>query len=177
MRRVSGQPFLQQLDALADQLDGEIAHAGEIAARPRPALRKLSGDRIAAEAEHHRLRRLRLKHRERHEFLRDDHFGISRERRARHRTHIVESARPEDAQLEVAAFNPAELAQANAQRFKIRRWLVRPPYAKPCNTSNAARLLCARSQRPGGDHATDERDEITTPHGWPPGSEYAILLL
>jgi hypothetical protein len=60
------------------------------------------------------LRRLRLQHGDRHEFLRDDDLGIGRDRRARRRPHVVETRGPEGAELQVAAFDPAELAQAHA---------------------------------------------------------------
>src|SRR6185503_16590016 len=48
---------------------------------------------------------------------------------------------PEGAEFQVAAFDPAEFAQARAQRFKIRRRLARLPYAQPRNIANAIWLL------------------------------------
>ena len=83
--------------------------------------------------------------------------------------HVVKAGGPEGAELQVAAFDPAELAQAGAQGFKIRRWLIRLPYAQPCDVSDLARLLGPRGKRPGckrigRGRAAEQRDDIATPH-------------
>jgi hypothetical protein len=49
------QPFLEQLNAFAHKLNGQIAHAGKIAGWSRPTLDEFTIDRITAEAEDHRL--------------------------------------------------------------------------------------------------------------------------
>src|SRR5437764_3863778 len=113
------QPLLDELDAFADKLDGEIAHAGEIAAGPGPALHELDVERIAAEAEHDGLCDLERAQAQDRELLRHDHFGIGCEELAPHSFHIVQSRRPEAANGQIAAFAPTQLAQARAQRLQI----------------------------------------------------------
>src|SRR6188474_3832411 len=75
---------------------------------------------------------------------------------------------PEGAEFQVAAFDPAELAQARAQRFKIRRRLVRLPHAQPCNVSDLVRLGPGRKwqgcKRIRNLRAAEQRDDIATPH-------------
>ena len=68
-------PFFQQLDALADQIERQIAHTRKRAAGSREAFDQLAIDRIAAEAEHYRCRRFHRPHRVGHQLLRDDHVG------------------------------------------------------------------------------------------------------
>src|SRR6185295_19878468 len=79
--------------------------------------------------------------------------------------HVVEARGPEGAEFQVAAFDPAELAQARAQRFKIRRRLARLPYAQPRNIANAIWLLLrTRHHWPRHGRAAEQGDDIATPH-------------
>jgi hypothetical protein len=132
---------------------------------PPGRARKFCIDRIAAEAEHDRLRGLRLQHADRHELLRHNHVRVGGERGPHRGHHVVEARGPEGAEFQVAAFDPAEFAQARAQRFKIRRRLARLPYAQPRNIANAIWLLLrTRHHRPRHGRASEQGDDIATPH-------------
>ena len=157
------QPLLEQLDAFAHELDGEIAHAGEIAAGSGPALHQLDIERIAAEAEHDGLCYFQRPQAQHRELLRHDHLGIGCEELAPHSFHIVQSARPEAANRQIAAFAPAQLAQARAQRLEIRRGFVRAASPEPGNAPRHRRLLRARRARPCG-RAGKNAYEIAASH-------------
>src|SRR5258707_227287 len=157
------QPLLEELDAFAHELDGEVAHAGEIAAGPGPALHELDVERIAAEAEHDGLRRLERPQPQDRELLRHDHLGIGCEEFAPHSFHIVQSRRPEAANRQIAAFAPTQLAQARAQRLQIGRGLVRALGPEPGNAPHALALLRTRRERPAGGCGGESQDEGAAP--------------
>src|SRR5437763_12622683 len=83
------QPLLDELDAFAHELDGQVAHAGEIAAGPGPALYELNVERIAAEAEDDGLCGLERLHGEHCELLGHDDFGIGPEELAARCFHVL----------------------------------------------------------------------------------------
>ena len=82
-----GEPLFEQLDALAHELYGQVAHAGKITAGSCPALHKLDVERIPAEAEHYGF--LGLAEGQHREFLCDDDLGIGCQEIERRRIHIV----------------------------------------------------------------------------------------
>src|SRR5262249_12611318 len=103
-------PLLDEPDAFADKLDGEVAHAGKIAAGPCPALHKFHIERIAAEAKDYWLFGLDGAERQDRELLRDADLGIRCEQLARRSLHVVQSGGPEAANCKIPALNPAQLA-------------------------------------------------------------------
>ena len=156
------QPFLEQLDAFADELDVQIAHAGKIAGRLGPALREVSVDRIAAEAEDHGRCGLQRSHGDSHELLRDDDLGIGCEDLAPRGFHVFPSGCPEDADRQIAAFDPAQLAQARAQGIQVGRGRVRASEPEPRDAPHPS--LRAKRQRPSGRRAGNQFDEIAPSH-------------
>jgi hypothetical protein len=111
------QPFLEQLNAFAHKLNGQIAHAGKIAGWSRPTLDEFTIDRITAEAEDHRLCRLQIPHRNCHKFLRDYDVRIGGKDLACHTLHVFPPRCPERDNFQIAPFDPSQLAQACSQGF------------------------------------------------------------
>src|SRR5205809_1039245 len=83
------QPFLQQLNSLADKFKRQITHPSKVAARTGKTFNQFAVDRIAAEAEHDRNCQLQPLYREDHQLLRDNEFGTRRRDFAGHDIHVV----------------------------------------------------------------------------------------
>ena len=89
--------------------------------------------------------------------------GIGRKRLACRGGHVVETHGPEGVELQVTAFDPAEIAQACKQGFKVRRRLVGAPYSEPGDGADLGRLR-TRGQRPGCYRAAEKCDELASLH-------------
>ena len=103
-------PFLEQLDAFAHEIQRQICHSREVPARPGEALYEFAVDRIAAEAEHDSAGGLEGLYRVHHEFLRDDDLGLGCNELACYSIHVFPTPRPIEADAEIAALNPSEVA-------------------------------------------------------------------
>ena len=113
------EPLLEQFNALAHELYGQIAHPGEIATRPGPALHKIDIEGITTEAEHHWCCGLHRPEREDCELLRYYHLRIGCEEFARNSFHVVQSRCPEQVDRQIAAFSPTQFAQTRTQGIQI----------------------------------------------------------
>src|SRR4029077_15251938 len=102
--------LFEQFDALTHQLNCQIAHSSEIGSRSGPAFHELAVDRIAAEAEYHRLWRLQIPHRDCHKFWRHEDVRIGCEALASYALHIFLPGCPEGDNFQIAPFNPTQFA-------------------------------------------------------------------
>jgi hypothetical protein len=97
--------------------------------------------RIPAESEHHRRRRLGRPHAVDHQLLGDDDVGLHFQKLARNRFHVFPSDRPEQVDGQILPLDPAEVAQAAAQRFLIGRDLACLTEREECNASSTRSCL------------------------------------
>src|SRR6185436_2616542 len=88
------QRFLQELEALAHEVEREEGHARVIATRSREAVDDAGRDRVARKAEDDRQRRAGLAHVTDDGTLRDDEVRFGRDRLAGENLRLLERAHP-----------------------------------------------------------------------------------
>jgi hypothetical protein len=162
----AGPQLMQQPQPLCTELLGEVAHAGQIAARPIETGDQTKFDRVAAHAEHDRNRRCRGFGSQRRANAAagqsDDIDSAADEIGDQCRQALVAGVAEAVFDRDVVALDVAGLRQTLAERHLALRVGIGRAGVQVADHRHR-RLLRARGERPS-DRTADERDELATSH-------------
>ncbi|HEY3635158.1 MAG TPA: hypothetical protein VGK95_08920 [Caldimonas sp.] len=159
-----GRELAQQLEALAAQLDCEIGEPGHIRVRPRQALGKPGGDRIAAVGVDHGHRQAQQLHLEHRFALNDEQISRQTHQLVGERAHlgdVVVAVAEVDRQ--VLSLGEAELGERRAERLHVGDEARRALRRQPADPRRPCRPLRGADARPRGQRRAGE-EEITSSH-------------